>query len=106
MKDDPYHDIKVRHLAKHVDQNGRVSPFCAKKHRAINMKQATWTTDKTAVTCNKCLNLMIIDIDVTAKNLNMCAKPEEPREQFKMRVRRAVRREIKQCQTQSLNWKG
>lgn len=50
--------MRVRHLAKHIQQNGNVSPLCAPKPRALNMEVATWTTDKRAVTCRKCLSML------------------------------------------------
>ena len=58
VKDDPYHDIKPYHLAKLFSAKGGVSPLCATKPRAINLIRALWTTDRSAVTCKKCLKAM------------------------------------------------
>lgn len=46
---------KTIHKAKHVNNNGDVSPLCADKPRAINLKVASWTLRWEAVTCKKCL---------------------------------------------------
>jgi hypothetical protein len=56
-KDDPYNDIKVIHLATLINDNGDVSPACAKKPRKLNLKVSTWTLRKSEVTCNKCKNI-------------------------------------------------
>lgn len=46
--------MKVIHKAKLISQNGDVSPLCAVKPRKLDLKKESWTTDLTAVTCEKC----------------------------------------------------
>jgi hypothetical protein len=46
---------KVMHLAKMVRCDGAVSPLCAKKPRALDLRISTWTIRENAVTCKKCL---------------------------------------------------
>lgn len=46
---------KIVHMAAKIAENGRVSPLCAPKPRAINLKRATWTHFTKFVTCAKCL---------------------------------------------------
>jgi hypothetical protein len=55
---DPYHDRKPYHLAKLISQDGAVSPLCASKPRALNLKRELWTRDRKAVTCKRCLAKM------------------------------------------------
>ncbi len=45
---------RIRHLARFVDEWGNVSPWCAKKPRALDMKKAIWTNRLDAVTCKRC----------------------------------------------------
>jgi hypothetical protein len=47
--------MKIYHKAKYINEKGGVSPLCAEKPRAINLKRATWTNRWEAVTCEKCL---------------------------------------------------
>ncbi len=49
---------KTLHMAKHINQQGEVSPLCAPKPRALDLKKAGWTNRKEAVTCPKCLALL------------------------------------------------
>ena len=46
---------KPVHMAKMISAHGDVSPLCAKRPKAINLKTDLWTTCKDAVTCPKCL---------------------------------------------------
>jgi hypothetical protein len=46
--------VKPIHMAKMMNDNGDVSPLCAKKPRKINLKKETWTIRAEAVTCSKC----------------------------------------------------
>ncbi|RKY06325.1 MAG: hypothetical protein DRP56_07625 [Planctomycetota bacterium] len=46
------------HFAAKIRNDGAVSALCFKVPRAINLKVALWTTDKSAVTCKKCLALL------------------------------------------------
>ncbi len=55
MIDDPYRDNKPYHMAKLISSAGAVSPLCANKPRALDLKREKWTSDKAAVTCKKCL---------------------------------------------------
>lgn len=55
---DPYRDHKKYHMANLIASDGSVSALCFDKPQRINMKRAKWTTDKSAVTCKKCLTLM------------------------------------------------
>jgi hypothetical protein len=57
-KQDPYHDNKPYHKAKLTDGKGNVSPLCAVKPRALNLKRELWTLEDGAVTCRKCLKLL------------------------------------------------
>ena len=45
------------HLADKVNQHGGVSAFCSSsiRPRAINLRVATWTNRREAVTCEACL---------------------------------------------------
>ncbi len=45
---------KIIHRAAKIAGDGRVSPLCAEKPRAINLKRATWTLQPDVVTCPKC----------------------------------------------------
>jgi len=45
---------KKVHMAKHIREDGMVSPLCAVSPRAINLSVATWTNRESAVTCKKC----------------------------------------------------
>lgn len=56
---------KPTHMAKLIRPDGAVSPLCAEKPRAINLKRATWTNRKEAVTCLVCRRI-IENIDTTA----------------------------------------
>lgn len=49
---------KIVHMASKIAPDGRVSPLCAVKPRAINLKRATWTNRAEAVTCPKCARLL------------------------------------------------
>jgi len=55
MNNDPYHDHKIVHMAKQMNNAGEVSPECANKPRKINLKISTWTLRWEAVTCPNCL---------------------------------------------------
>jgi len=50
--------MKKVHMAKHIREDGMVSPLCAVKPRAINLSVATWTLRETAVSCKKCKELL------------------------------------------------
>lgn len=43
------------HYAAKMRNDGAVSALCFAKPRAIDLKRATWTNRKVAVTCKKCL---------------------------------------------------
>jgi hypothetical protein len=45
---------KPIHMLKLVSHDGDVSPLCAKTPRKIDLRLATWTIRKEAVTCAKC----------------------------------------------------
>lgn len=47
-------DAKPYHLAKLVDPNGRVSPLCATKPKALNLATDGWTLRPEAITCQAC----------------------------------------------------
>lgn len=53
--DDPYGDNKVYHKVAFVRPDGAVSPLCAKKPRALNLRRELWTLRWEAVTCPRCL---------------------------------------------------
>jgi hypothetical protein len=46
---------KPVHMAAKVAPDGRVSPLCAARPRAIDLRRATWTLRPEAVTCPRCL---------------------------------------------------
>jgi hypothetical protein len=54
-KADPYHDHKIYHLARFINVQGGVSPWCYAKPRSLNLARALWTNRLEAVTCPKCL---------------------------------------------------
>lgn len=54
MKNDPYNDNKIIHLAKLISENGDISPHCVSKPRILNLRKEKWTTDPKAVTCIRC----------------------------------------------------
>lgn len=43
------------HFAALIRTDGAVSPLCAVRPRKINLKGASWTTRKEAITCPQCL---------------------------------------------------
>lgn len=47
--------MKPVHMARLFNQRGGVSPVCAARPRAIDLKRATWTLGWHRVTCKKCL---------------------------------------------------
>ena len=49
---------KPVHMAKMVNKAGGVSPLCASRPRAIDLKRATWTNRAEAVTCERCLKAL------------------------------------------------
>lgn len=56
MENEPLKPVKrVYHLARMVNRNGEVSPWCSKKPKAIDLSVATWTNRLDAVTCSKCI---------------------------------------------------
>lgn len=57
-RDDPYHDIKVYHMAGLISSRGGVSPLCATRPRKIDLRRALWTLRPEAVTCPKCLTAL------------------------------------------------
>jgi len=48
-------DRKLCHMAHLQTGDGRVSAWCFKRPRAINLRVARWTIRWSAVTCRKCL---------------------------------------------------
>lgn len=55
MSDDPYHAHKPVHMAHRISRAGGVSPLCAAAPRRLNLRRATWTNRREAVTCPRCL---------------------------------------------------
>lgn len=51
--------MKKYHKASKVNQHGGVSALCIVKTRSIDLCKASWTIRDEAVTCKKCLELMI-----------------------------------------------
>lgn len=49
---------KPIHRAKFIRADGRVSPLCAAKPRAIDLRRSSWTNRDEAVTCPGCLKLI------------------------------------------------
>ena len=54
MRYAPASKPKVIHRGVLVNPDGGVSPLCAAKPRAIDLKRATWTHRDAAVTCKRC----------------------------------------------------
>lgn len=53
---DPYHEKRTYHKAHLVDDKGNVSPLCADKPKALNLKKhQLWTLRWELVTCRRCL---------------------------------------------------
>lgn len=50
--------MKIVHRAKLINSDGVVSPLCAKRPRAIDLRRASWTNRDGAVTCPRCRKLM------------------------------------------------
>ena len=50
---------RMRHRGDKIDQKGRVSALCFPRPRVIDMKRATWVMRDEAVTCPKCLALIL-----------------------------------------------
>lgn len=46
---------KLYHMAGIINRDGGVSPLCANKPKVIDLKKATWTNRREAVTCPRCL---------------------------------------------------
>lgn len=55
---------KIIHFAALVDPDGHVSPFCARRPRALDLSKESWTLRPEAVTCKRC----------------RAAKPKQPKE--------------------------
>lgn len=49
---------KKQHWAAKISGNGDVSALCFVRPRAINLRLASWTNRKEAVTCSKCLKIL------------------------------------------------
>jgi hypothetical protein len=56
---------KRYHLAAAMDDEGHVSALCFNPPRAINMRRASWTNRREAVTCPKCLAIIAVRVPVT-----------------------------------------
>ena len=46
---------KTIHFARFISQHGGVSPWCATKPRALDLRRSNWTNRREAVTCKACL---------------------------------------------------
>jgi hypothetical protein len=57
-RDDPYHDHKPYHFADKIRSDGAVSPLCAARPRALNLRRERWTLLKSAVTCKRCIEAL------------------------------------------------
>ncbi len=51
-------NVRIYHLANKMRADGAVSAICFKTPRAIDLTRATWTTDRKAVTCPKCMGIV------------------------------------------------
>lgn len=51
-------DTRICHLARSIRADGAVSAMCFTQPRAIDMSRATWTTNRKAVTCHKCSEII------------------------------------------------
>lgn len=50
----------TRHMAHLVREDGAVSAFCSPDpYRPIDLRRATWTNRPEAVTCRKCLRMLM-----------------------------------------------
>jgi hypothetical protein len=54
LKTGPY-AVKPYHYASLINTKGGVSPLCADRPRALNLKVSLWTLRPEAVTCPECL---------------------------------------------------
>ena len=59
MECPPLPPTRMRHLANKINPKGGVSALCFANPRAIDMKRATWVMNNDAVTCPKCLALIL-----------------------------------------------
>jgi hypothetical protein len=50
--------MKKYHFAIMVDERGKVIALCFRYRRPINLRIASWTLRKDAVTCKKCLRIL------------------------------------------------
>lgn len=58
-KNDPYHDIKIYHMADKINEQGEVSALCYKRPRVINLKRGqSWVFEAERATCKKCLAII------------------------------------------------
>ncbi|CAB4190032.1 hypothetical protein UFOVP1193_30 [uncultured Caudovirales phage] len=53
-----YPNAKIYHMASKINQDGGVSALCYAKPKAINLRSASWTNRRTAVTCPKCQRIL------------------------------------------------
>lgn len=53
-----YPNPKIYHMASKINQEGGVMALCFKTPRAINLRTASWTNRRTAVTCPKCQRIL------------------------------------------------
>ena len=53
-----YPNPKIYHFGCAINDNGDVAALCFSRHRAINLKVASWTNRPQAVTCPKCRKLL------------------------------------------------
>jgi len=51
--------MKTYHMADKVNPQGGVSALCFEKPRAIDLIRALWTNRAEAVTCKKCLKILM-----------------------------------------------
>jgi hypothetical protein len=53
-----YPNPKIYHFAAKINERGDVSALCFAKPRPINLRVASWTNRRTAVTCPKCRRIL------------------------------------------------
>lgn len=54
---------KPVHKAALIGKGSKVSPLCAARPRAIDLRRATWTLRWAAVTCERCLALRAEEVE-------------------------------------------
>jgi hypothetical protein len=99
-RDDPYGDVKTYHFAKMIREDGMVSPLCADRPRALNLKRDSWTNRAEAVTCAKCRKRLKQQQEAAmADDTNMGAVEQDAPEIQELDCTKLIEREGWDCAT-------